>query len=654
MPIPTKEKEEVVKTTPQGGLSLSWLDQGWCVLGTNGCVKEIDEPLLHWLDLSQREVVGANFVELLKNVCAEWEETVRETLNASETFAKIDLKKPSGNGGAIQTYHLERTRCPSEIVVRICSIVPPATDLVESSWDTFMNSESARRQMFVRLIRAESQLSALMSRWPGVIFSQRPDCSFSFISPRIEEFTGVPAKNWLYQPNLFWRVVHEADADQIQKHLKQVVRAANGLTITYRIRHTHTGRVAYILEHRQAILSNTGLLLGYDGFWLDITRQTIAEKRLSSSAWKETLAVLTLGLAHDFSNIMAGILSLSETFRAELGKDHPFYEGLTLIRDNSIQASQLIHRISQLHRGRPGERSYIDLNEMSGEMVELVRKIVPKRINIKTDFATKQLPVYADAVEFRQVFVNLALNASDAMPQRGEITVGTAFFEQYPPPVHVQGALPKPPAICLFVRDTGCGIPEKNLESIFDPFFTTKEVNKGSGLGLYNARLFVEKHQGAISVESKVNVGTTFRIWLPQADFTEADHVSKEIQARHTLLLIGSNGAFLNSMTAVLRQNGFCVVVTTSEASANDFLLSPDYKFSAVILQTTIPQSVIFRDIHKQHVTVKTILQVVQRNPDEVESQFLKWADLVLPADMSEPVMLEHIKSVLDEAPRNP
>lgn len=650
---PPENRSEAVSSNSPGGLPHGWLDQGWCLLDEQGRVTDADEPLRRWLDLSAEELVGQPFDQLFKLENPGWTAPLQTIFNSPEAIAQTTLEHTTPNGGPVLTYQLNRIRQGTGSVIRISSLLPPVQELAEASWDAYMDSQSARREMFVRLLRTEAQLNGLMQRWPGIIFSQRPDCSFSFISPRIEEFTGVPASNWRYQPQLFWRVVHEGDADQIQKHLRQVVRAPNGLTITYRIRHTLTGRVAYILEHRQATLSSTGLLLGYDGFWLDITRQTIAEKRLSSSAWKETLAVLTMGLAHDFSNIMAGILSLSETFQAELGKDHPFYEGLTLIRDNSIQASQLIQRISQLHRGKPGERSYIDLNEMTGEMVDLVRKIVPKRIAIQTHFASQQLPAYADAVEFRQVFVNLALNASDAMPQRGQLIVETSAHEQYPPMTHVQGALPKPPVVCLSIRDTGCGIPEKNLVSIFDPFFTTKEVNKGSGLGLYNARLFVEKHQGAISVDSKVGEGTTFRIWLPQADFTEAERVAQEIQARHTLLLLGANGTALNSMTAVLRQNGFCVVVTTSEANAGEFLISPEYKFSAVILQTTVAKSAIFRDIHQQHVSVKTILQVVQRNPDEVEPQFLKWADLVLPADMSEPKMLERIKSILDEAPKN-
>jgi len=630
-----------------------WIDQGWAVLDPSGHVLEMDEALCRWLDQSGHALAGRPFAPLFKNQSAEWQSLIQEALDAPEPFKKIELQKGRPAAGSVQWFQFERVRTGSGAVARLASVFPPANELSEAAWDAHLGSPSARREMFVRLMRTETQLNSLMQRWPGVIFSQRPDCSFDFISPKIEEFTGAPARDWRYQPQLFWQVVHEADADEVQKNLRQSVRTPEGISTTFRIRHIKTGRVAYIMEHRQAVLSATGLLLGYDGYWLDITRQTIAEKRLSSSAWKETLAVLTMGLAHDFSNIMAGILSLSETFQAELGKDHPFYEGLTLIRDNSIQASQLIQRISQLHRGKPGERSYLDLNEMVTEMAALVRKIVPKRIKIETRLAPGQLAVYADAVEFQQVFVNLSLNAADAMPQHGSIIFETTRHESFAPAAHVQGVPPRMPAVCLCVRDTGCGIPARNLAAIFDPFFTTKEINKGSGLGLYNASLFVEKHQGAISVESKVQEGTAFNIWLPQADFTEGERGPKLIQCRHNLLLAGANGTALNSMAQLLRRNDFGVVVSTSSANAYELLISPDYKFSAVILQTTIGQSTLFQEMRRRDIPAKAILQIIGCNPDEIATSLIKRADLILPADTPEGEMLSRIKTLVETAPKS-
>lgn len=647
-----QQHSHALSSNTLGAIPHGWLEQGWVLVDANRCVADAGESFCRWLDLSKETMIGRRFAQIMRERCADWERPVEDLLASDKSFAKIELQKTVPGAASIQWFQMEFVQMGPSAALRMSSVFPPVNELEEAAWDDHLGSVSARREMFVRLMRTESQLNSLMHRWPGVIFSQRPDCSFNFISPRIEEFTGVPAKDWRYQPQLFWRVIHEADADDIQKNLREVVRAPQGLTSTFRIRNTRTGRVAYIMEHRQAVLSPNGLLLGYDGFWLDITRQTIAEKRLSSSAWKETLAVLTMGLAHDFSNIMAGILSLSETFQAELGKDHPFYEGLTLIRDNSIQASQLIQRISQLHRGKPGERSYLDLNEMATEMTELVRKIVPKRIAIKTSLASGQLAVYADAVEFRQVFVNLALNAADAMPKQGEIIIETSRHDQFPQVRHLQGVAPRLPAVCLSMRDTGCGIPERSLNAIFDPFYTTKEINKGSGLGLYNASLFVEKHQGAISVDSKLHEGTTFGIWLPQADFTESDRGPKMVESRHNLLLVGANGTGLDSMTELLRRNGFCVVVSTSDTNACELLTSPDYRFSGVILQTTLGPTALFQEMRRRDLRARSILQIVSRNPDEIDTSLMKRADLILPADTPEQEMLNRIKALVDKEER--
>ena len=169
-----------------------------------------------------------------------------------------------------------------------------------------------------------------------------PDFSLQFASLNIRELTGVSPADWSNQPQRFWQLVHESDAGELQQQFKRAVQTGGDITNTYRIRHALTGRVAYILEHRQPTVSQNGLLLGYEVVWLDVTRQTIAEKRLSTAAWKETLAVLTLGLAHDFRNIMAGIHSLSESFLSQVEPQHPFQEGLSLIKNSSLQASQLV------------------------------------------------------------------------------------------------------------------------------------------------------------------------------------------------------------------------------------------------------------------------------------------------------------------------
>lgn len=496
----------------------------------------------------------------------------------------------------------------------------------------------------------EAPAASLMQNWPGVFFRQRADFTFEFVSPKIEELTGWPAEVWHRHPALFWQAVHELDADELDQQIKRSAHSPQGTSSTYRVRHAHTGRITYISEFRRAVLDSSGQVQDYEGVWLDVTRQAIAEKRLAEAAWKETLAILTMGLAHDFNNVMAGILSLSESFLAQIGPEHSFQEGLTLIKQNAQQASQLVHRIIHLHHGKTGSRSYHDLNAITEDAVELLRKVIPRRIEVETHWEATPLPLYVDAVEFRQVIINMALNAADAMPDRGKLIFRTTRHHEMAALEHFEGVLPRLPCACLAVEDNGCGIKAHHLASIFDPFFTTKAMNKGSGLGLYNARLFVEKHHGTISVESLEGQGATFQVWLPQADFTEVEHaLESSRQQRLSVLLAGRGGKSLQSMAEFLRENNYLVVV--GDEKAEELLRSPEYRFDALMVQVEAKDSgplSLLGNVRKHKLPVKVILQIVGCNQDELGTEFLQRADLILSSEMAQEVVLEKLASIFD------
>ena len=580
------------------------------------------------------------------------EETLAAVRRDTSPFARLSLKLAPVESQASQWFSLETARHGGTCFVRLNSTLPPLSELEEAVWNEHLGNDSARRDMFMRLLRAEAQLDRLMRRWPCVIFSQRPDFSLEFVSPNIEELTGISAANWSTQPRRFWELVHEMDAGELQQQFKRAAQTGKDCTSTYRIRNALTGRVTYVLEHRQPTISQNGLLLGYEVAWLDVTRQTIAEKRLSTAAWKETLAVLTLGMAHDFRNIMAGIHSLSESFLSQVTPEHPFEEGLSLIKKSSMQASQLVQRMINLHLGQTGERNYHDLNEVARDILELIGKILPRRIRVSTELATETLPIYADLVEFRQVVINLLLNAADAMPQGGQLTLRTSRHEQMPPIHIMKGVAPRPPCVCLTIEDTGCGIKQRHLVSIFDPFFTTK--SKGSGLGLYNAAIAVEKHQGAISVESQEGQGTSFHIWLPQTDFSEPGPDGAALVAdrppRRSLLLLGQSGEMLDKTAELLRSHNYHVVVATTLESLPELLHSGDYQFAGVMLLAEPNDGAIpamLAEVRRQKSELKVILKLAGCSQDDLNTKILGRVDLLLNPDLPEAEMLAKLEGLL-------
>ena len=638
------------------GLALprGWLDGGLAVLDRHGRLQDVNPALADWFGVAREELVGKVLTDLLASIRPEWSEPLRQFDAASRRFSQLRLSTDSNQPR--QSFLLETAQNDAGWFIRFSSVLPSLNELAEGPWDEYLRSEAARRELFVRLLRAEARLHNLIHHWPGIIFSQRADFSFSFVSPQIEGLTGVPVSEWRDHCHRFWQVIHESDVAELHQQLRCAAETLTGVTSTYRIRHVGTGRVVYILEHRQAVVTESGLLLGYEGVWMDVTRQTIAEKRLSTASWKEALAVLTMGLAHDFSNVMAGIHSLSESFLAETAEGHPFREGLSLIKRNSLQASQLVHRIINLHHGKIGERQYEDLNKIIADLVDLVRKILPRSVQISVELCQATLPLYVDVVEFRQVIINLTLNAADAMPRGGQLIFKSSLHSDFPEPVPMHGIRPRLPAVCLSISDTGHGIKSKHLASIFDPFFTTKAMNKGSGLGLYNAKLFVERHHGAISVETSEGLGTTFRVWLPLSDFTEAEREARAARVqRHTLLLVGLTERLLENTAEFLRLNGFHVVTAGSRENAAEQLSSADYQFAGLValLETNEPTLPGFvKKVRVEQRPLKTILQIVGCNQDEMDTQFLREADLIISPDMPEDDILEKMNALFDgEAP---
>ena len=178
-------------------------------------------------------------------------------------------------------------------------------------------------------------------------------------------------------------------------------------------------------------------------------------------------------------------------------------------------------------------------------------------------------------------------------------------------------------------------------------------MNKGSGLGLYNARLFVEKHHGAISVESVEGQGTTFRLWLPVADFTEQERVQAgDERRRRTLLVVGEPGRSLETTVDSLRRGGFFVVAESQEDRALEVLDSFDYEFDAVLVQVAADTSDrighLLREVRQRKPPVKSILQIIGKNEDEVHSAWLKDASLTLPSDLQETEFLRQIDDLFE------
>lgn len=470
----------------------------------------------------ERQVEGRNIRDLLLSIEGGWAKLLPENIALWPEEVFLPWEGEGARFAAGLSAHL--LRCGAGIVLTLAPALAPAEGMAQASLQDLPHDPSTVGQLFLRLRTAESRLNNYLHNFPGIFFSQRPDFSFSYLGPGLSDKLEMNTRPLMRNGSQFLDLILKADRAGFLKDIEQSSIRSESFSINYRLKSPVTGSVVYIMDVRTPRLSPGGLLLGYEGVLIDITRQSIAEARLSRSAWKENLATITSGLIHDFSNVMAGIFSLSELYCSSLDKEHPWQRGMHQIMESSREARKLVRRIIDLNREVAGQKNYFNLENLLGEQMDLIRAVLPKHTKIDLVLTGEELPVYLDDVSFRQTILNLAINSRDAIERDGRICIkvgriaeGEILFDKAPgftAPCPREGVL-------IEFSDNGCGIPQELQSRIWDPFFTTKEATRGSGFGLYNARLFITQSKGRIAVHSETGKGTVFYIYLPLADFSE-------------------------------------------------------------------------------------------------------------------------------------
>ena len=490
---------------------------------------------------------------------------------------------------------------------------------------------------------------SLLQHWPGAFFRQQPDLSCEFVSAGLAALTGVPLKTWQQESGIFLKIIHEEDVEHVKAHINLCRQLPFGAHCTFRVRHASTGRVRTVSEYRCRV-HDQSQLAGYDCAWLDGGQTAAAEKRFVSASWKETVGLMTMGLAHDYNNVLAGMLSFTELFLAQIDASHPFHEGLTLIRQNAEKGAQIIQRIVQLHTAKFGRPAYHDLNEVLKDTLDLLRKAIPRRIAVSSQTATEALPVFVDPLELRQVISNFAMNAAEAMLEGGKLLFETSLRKDPPNLGCFVGVAPRLPCVCLAVTDTGCGIAPGDLHRLFEPFFTTKFANQGTGLGLHTARMFAEKNRGAISVESIGGSGTTFRLWLPQCDFTEQELAMRLARQRpRRLLLAGENPTTLKTLASACRESGFDAVAGGTDAQ--DILMAGEQLFDALVVAVEAEDKkalALASEVKRQKVPLKIVILYGGSGHEQLETEYFGRADLMLPLGLSAGELVRQIAGLFE------
>ena len=249
----------------------------------------------------------------------------------------------------------------------------------------------------------------------------------------------------------------------------------------------------------------------------DITERKKIEYHLLRAQRMESIGTLAGGIAHDLNNLLAPIIMGVDLLK-HFGLEGASQRVVDDIERSAKRGSSLVKKVLAFARGVEGSRQNLKVTDIIRELESIIHNTFPKDIELVTKIADDTLVINVDPTQLDQVLLNLCVNARDAMPQGGRITISVAAvaIDSDNEKTH-PGVLPGK-YVCIEMADTGCGIPPENMEKIFDPFFTTKELAKGTGLGLAITMGIVRSHNGFLTASSEVNKGTTFKVYLPAED----------------------------------------------------------------------------------------------------------------------------------------
>ncbi len=384
----------------------------------------------------------------------------------------------------------------------------------------------------------------------------------------------------------------------------------------------------------------------------DITDRKTLEQQVFHTQRMDSLGTLAGGIAHDLNNVLAPIL-LSVQSLLRKTEDPTGRKLLTNVEQSAQRGKEIVKQVLNFARGGTGEKTLLQLRHSLSDLEHMVHETFPRSIQFKTDFPKDLWTVMADPTQLHQIFMNLCVNARDAMPQGGTLTLSAKNFMVDQSFSQMQlGARPGP-YVVVSVADTGTGIPRDRLSRIFDPFYTTKELGKGTGLGLSTVHTQVKNHGGFVRVESTPREGSTFSVFLPAQVSKESVERSRVVEIipqgnGEVILIVDDERSLLESAKIVLEVNGYQVLTAEDGTEAVTVMAGRKQKIDLAIVDMMMPYmdgTATIRSLKKIDPTVKIIAST-----GAIADSKHELIEPLLTAFLPKPYTAERLLSVIKKA----
>jgi len=310
-------------------------------------------------------------------------------------------------------------------------------------------------------------------------------------------------------------------------------------------------------------------------YFVDLTDQKNLEVQFAQSQKMQAVGQLAGGIAHDFNNLLTAMIGFCDLLLLRHKPGDPSFGDIMQIKQNANRAANLVRQLLAFSRQQTLQPRLLDITDVLAELTHLLRRLIGENIELDMVHGRDLGPIKVDQGQLEQVLINLAVNARDAMPEGGKLTISTQAVDTTEPIRQGLDEMPPGRWIAISVKDTGIGIPKENLARIFEPFFSTKEIGSGTGLGLSTVYGIVRQTGGFVFVDSAPAQGATFSIYLPRHEGiavaeseAAAERVVADLTGAGSILLVEDEDAVRSFSARALRNKGYHVWEASSGEAA--------------------------------------------------------------------------------------
>jgi PAS domain S-box-containing protein len=436
---------------------------------------------------------------------------------------------------------------------------------------------------------------------------------FTYVGPSAARILGYPLEQWLLD-GFGASIIHPDDSADYLECWKKVAAGNHGHACECRV-FTADGQTVWM---RNVFARGTRLgerSTGY-GFIFDVTEAKIREQQLNQAQKMESIGQLTGGFAHDFNNLLTVILGNLQLLEQSLDEDAPARKRVRTASDAALRGANLTRQLLAFSRRQVLAPKIIELNALLGGMTDMLHRTLGESIEIRLTIDANLWSARVDPSQLESALLNLAINARDAMPEGGRLTIEASnrrLNEEYAA-YHVE--VSPGPYVLLAVTDTGIGMSSAVLQHAFDPFFTTKDVGKGTGLGLSMVFGFIKQSGGHVKAYSEEGHGTTIKLYLPRADApgqSSAEPAELDLgppTGKETILVVEDDQPARETAAALLEELGYRVIQAANAASALSALeqnSKVDLLFTDVVMPGGLNGVVLARKVAERWPDIKVL-----------------------------------------------